>query len=89
MPLTELVGAGAAVLTTISFLPQAILVVRTGDTRSISLTMYILFTIGVALWCIYGVLLGSWPMMLANAFTLAFATLILSIKVRNTLHGDG
>lgn len=89
MPLTELIGAGAAILTTISFLPQAILVVRSGDTRSISLTMYILFTIGVGLWCAYGLLLGSWPMIIANAFTFAFAALILTIKVRNTLHGDG
>ena len=44
----------AAVLTTISFLPQAIRVIKTKDTSSLSLGMYIMFTLGVSLWMVYG-----------------------------------
>ncbi|OUW28830.1 MAG: glutathione synthetase, partial [Cyanobacteria bacterium TMED177] len=54
----ELVGYLAASLTTVSFFPQAVKTLRSGDTRSISLGMYALFTSGVALWALYGVMVG-------------------------------
>lgn len=78
----ELVGYCAAVLTTLSFLPQAWLTFRTKDVRGISLGMYSVFTLGVALWLLYGVLVGAWPIVAANAVTLALASVILCMKLR-------
>lgn len=78
------VGFGAATLTTGSFLPQAWLSFRTRDVSGISLGMYSVFTVGVALWLAYGVMLGAWPIVLANAITLALAVAILVMKLRYT-----
>jgi MtN3 and saliva related transmembrane protein len=79
---SELVGYCAAFLTTFSFLPQALLTFRTRDVRGISLGMYSAFTAGVALWLVYGLLAGAWPVVAANAVTLALASVILAMKVR-------
>ena len=62
--------------------PQAWLTFRTRDVRGISLGMYSAFTVGVALWLLYGVLMGAWPIVLANAVTLALASVILGMKLR-------
>lgn len=78
----ELIGYCAAVLTTLSFLPQAWLTFRTRDVRGISLGMYSVFTLGVALWLLYGLLVGAWPVIAANAVTLGLATVILCMKLR-------
>jgi MtN3 and saliva related transmembrane protein len=75
------IGYAAATLTTASFLPQAVLTLRTRDTRGISLAMYSAFTAGVALWLLYGLALGEWPIIVANAVTLALAATILLTKV--------
>jgi MtN3 and saliva related transmembrane protein len=75
-------GYAAAVLTTTSFVPQAVRTLRTRETHGISLWMYVLFTIGVGCWLAYGLLLGSWPMIVANIVTLALATAILLLKLR-------
>ena len=83
--MTELIGLIAAMLTTISFLPQTLLVLRTGRTDGISLAMYALFTTGVAGWLAYGVLVNSLPVILANAITLALAATILGLKLRAVL----
>jgi MtN3 and saliva related transmembrane protein len=77
----DLVGYAAAALTTGSFLPQAILTLRTRDTRGISLAMYGAFTAGVALWLVYGIALGEWPIVVANAVTLVLAATILGTKL--------
>ena len=82
MTLLELVGYGAAFLTTLSFVPQAWLTFRTRDVRGISLGMYSVFTVGVALWLLYGLMMGAWPIVLANAVSLALASVILTMKVR-------
>jgi MtN3 and saliva related transmembrane protein len=79
----ELVGFAAATLTTASFLPQALKSWRSRDTAGLSLGMYALFTAGIALWFCYGVLLGSWPMMIANVITLSLSLLILALKLRH------
>lgn len=78
---SDLVGYCAAVLTTFAFLPQAWLTFRTRDVRGISLGMYGIFTLGVALWLLYGLLLGAWPIVLANAVTLVLAAAILCMKL--------
>lgn len=81
----ELLGAAAATLTTVSFVPQALQVIRTRDTAAISLTMYAMFTAGVCLWGVYGFATGQISIIVANAVTLVLAATILAIKMRNTL----
>lgn len=75
-------GTVAATLTTISFVPQVLHTIKTKDTKAISLGMYILFTVGVAMWLFYGVLLGSWPMIISNVITTTLAIIILTMKIR-------
>jgi len=81
MPLSELIGYLAAFLTTCSFVPQALHTFRTRDVGGISLGMYSVFTAGVALWLVYGLVLGAWPIVVANAITLALAGTILGMKM--------
>jgi MtN3 and saliva related transmembrane protein len=78
----EWFGYAAAALTTGSFIPQAIMTIRTRDTRGISRGMYAMFTVGVALWLTYGIVIDSWPMIVANTVTLALAGSILALKLR-------
>ena len=78
----EWFGYLAAILTTGSFVPQALMTIRSRNTRGISLAMYVFFTVGVALWLIYGIALESWPMILANTVTLGLAATILALKLR-------
>jgi len=80
--MTDLVGTLAACLTTLSFLPQAWLTFKTRDVRGVSLGMYSVFAVGVALWLAYGLLLRAWPIVIANAVTLALALAILGMKLR-------
>jgi MtN3 and saliva related transmembrane protein len=81
-------GYLAATLTTASFVPQAVLTLRTRDVSGISLGMYSAFTLGVALWLAYGWQLGEWPIIVANALTLALAATILATKLWVD-HGPG
>jgi MtN3 and saliva related transmembrane protein len=79
----DLLGYAAATLTTLSFVPQAWRAWRTRDMRGISLAMYLVFTLGVALWLLYGLRLGAWPVVAANAVTLTLASFILALKLRH------
>ncbi len=72
----ESLGFLAAVCTTIAFVPQVWLTWKTRNTAGISLGMYAIFTSGVALWLIYGWMIGSWPVIFAN-----FVTLLLSLSI--------
>jgi MtN3 and saliva related transmembrane protein len=74
-------GYLAATLTTLSFVPQALLTLRTRQVQGISFAMYSLFTAGIALWLAYGWRLGEWPIIVANAVTLVLAMTILLTKV--------
>lgn len=78
----DLIGAVAATLTTVSFVPQALKTFRTRDVSGISLGMYSLFATGVALWLVYGLMLGEAPIYVANAITLALALAVLVMKLR-------
>jgi MtN3 and saliva related transmembrane protein len=78
----EYIGSLAAACTTLCWVPQAVKIIREKQTRGISLITQAVFTIGLALWLIYGILLTNWPLMLANAVTLVFALLILMLKLR-------
>lgn len=77
----EWLGYVAATLTTGSFALQAWHTFRTRDVSGISLGMYSAFTLGVALWLAYGLVLRSWPITIANTVTLALALSILVMKV--------
>jgi MtN3 and saliva related transmembrane protein len=82
MQLFDWIGYVAAALTTLSFVPQALHTFRTRDVRGISLGMYSAFTLGVALWLVYGVLVSAWPVVVANAITLVLALAILVMTLR-------
>ena len=75
------IGYAAATLTTASFVPQAWLTFRTRNVSGISLGMYSAFTLGIVLWLLYGVMLGAWPVIIANVITLVLATSILAMKL--------
>ncbi len=81
----DLIGYIAATLTTVSFFPQALKTLRSRDTQSISLRMYLLFTAGVTLWFIYGWMVDDGPVLLANLITLVPAVIVLSIKLSSYL----
>ncbi|HVG27785.1 MAG TPA: SemiSWEET transporter [Acidobacteriaceae bacterium] len=78
----DLVGYMAATMTTISFLPQLIRVVKLRSAREISLGMFLIFTTGTAFWCAYGIFTHSWPVMMANAITFVLSASILFLKLR-------
>lgn len=78
----EWLGYVAATLTTLAFVPQAIKIIRSRDTRGISLAMYAVFTVGVAFWFAYGLVRESWPMIVSNLITFALAATILALKLR-------
>jgi MtN3 and saliva related transmembrane protein len=78
----EWVGFVAAALTTFSFIPQAIRTIRTKETHGISLGMYVMFTVGIAFWLVYGLVLMSWPMILSNVVTLMLSGTVLALKIR-------
>ena len=78
----NLIGSTAAFCTTLSFLPQLVRVWRRKSARDISLSMFLLFSFGLVCWLIYGLMLNSWPMIVANSVTLALALGILVLKLR-------
>ena len=80
-PITIL-GLIAAAFTTLSFLPQAIKAIKTKNTKDLSLVMYSIFTIGVLLWLIYGVLVKDLPIIVSNAITFVLAVVILIMKIK-------
>ena len=82
MQISDWIGTFAAFLTTSSFVPQAWHTFRTRDVSGISLGMYSLFTVGVALWLAYGILLMAWPIIIANVITTSLALMILVMKLR-------
>jgi len=78
----QLIGPLAAILTTISFIPQVIQVLKTKNTEGISLGMYALFVSGVFLWLIHGIMIQDWPIIVANAVTFVLASIVLYTKIK-------
>jgi len=78
----ELIGTAGATLTTLCWLPQAVKVLHDKDTRALSLPANAAFTLGVALWLLYGLALGNWPLIGSEAVTLALMLPILAMKLR-------
>ena len=81
MSFIDVLGYAAATLTTASFLPQAWLTFRTRDVSGISLAMYSVFTLGIALWLVYGLFIEAWPVVIANVVTFVLAAMILGMKL--------
>ena len=75
------IGTLAAVCSMISFVPQAWQIIRTRDTRSISTGMYALTVLAFALWAIYGLMLGAWPLVASNGVNLLLSAFILVMTV--------
>lgn len=82
MDVITIMGYVAGACTTSAFLPQAIKMVKTKETKDISLGMYSVLTTGVFLWCVYAFINKDWPLTLANAVTLFLAGWILLLKIR-------
>jgi len=82
MNTVDWIGSTAALLTTTAFVPQALKVWHTRHTADISVGMYALFSLGVALWLTYGILLGAWPIIIANSITLLLAGAVLVMKIK-------
>lgn len=86
--LVEVVGYVGATLTTLAFFPQTLKVIQSRDTRSISLAMYVLFTIGVCFWLVYGLLIQSFPVVIANIITVVLSAIIMLMKLREPKSKD-
>lgn len=76
----EHLGFAAAACTTFSFVPQVLLVWRNRAADGVSTSMYLIFIVGVALWLCYGLMIGSLPVVVANALTLILASSVLLMK---------
>ncbi|WP_229007512.1 SemiSWEET transporter [Methylophilus sp. Leaf408] len=81
--LNTCIGSIAAICTTVAFVPQVIKSWRTRDLSGISLPMYTIFTLGVILWLVYGLLIGDWPVIIANAITALLAGGVLLLKLQS------
>ena len=81
----EFVGSVAAFLTTSAFFPQAIKIVKDRNTTGLSLSMYLMLVSGVALWLSYGILIGSWPLILANGVSILPQLVILALMLKQGL----
>ena len=82
MGITEIIGFIAGIGTTIAFIPQVIQSLKTKSTKDINLVMYMIFCSGVFLWLIYGFLIESYPVIIANGITFILALIILIIKIK-------
>ena len=80
---STVIGAAAATFTTIAFVPQAYHSYKTRDLSGVSLPMYSIFTLGVALWLLYGLLKQDWPIIIANTITLGLSLMILVLKIKH------
>ncbi len=83
MNTTDIIGYFSAFLTTLAFVPQAHHSWKTRDLSGISLPMYSMFSLGVAGWLIYGVMITSWPIIVANSITLLLACAVLCLKLKH------
>lgn len=83
--LTLCIGSIAATCTTLAFVPQVVQSWRTRDLSGVSLPMYMIFTTGVLLWLIYGVLNNDWPVIIANAVTAVLASAVLLLKLKSII----
>lgn len=86
--LTPTFGVAAALLSISSFVPQVVKLLREKTSEAVSVGMYVLTMSAFACWCAYGLLLGSWPLMAANAISFCLASAILVLKLRYQANDD-
>jgi MtN3 and saliva related transmembrane protein len=77
----DYIGYMAALLTTVSFVPQVFKIYRSKSAKDVSLYMFLLFTMGIVLWLIYGLSQKIWPIIIANTVTLVLSLSILIMKM--------
>jgi MtN3 and saliva related transmembrane protein len=82
MDIIKVTGLVAGTITTISFLPQAIKTWKSKSAKDLSLGMFLIYCIGIALWLVYGIIISDIPLIVANAFTLLLSSTILFFKLR-------
>lgn len=78
----DTLGLIAGALTTVSFVPQVMKIWRTKSGNDVSYGMFLLFSLGVLLWLMYGLALGATPVIIANAITLVLALVVIALKYR-------
>ena len=78
----EIIGLIAAILTTSAFVPQVIKTWKTKDVEGLSLPMYSVFFVGIVLWLVYGILIESLSVILANVITAILALILVYFKIR-------
>jgi MtN3 and saliva related transmembrane protein len=78
----QILGLVAGSLTTAAFLPQVIKTWKSKSAKDLSLGMFSLFCLGVALWLIYGIIVRDIPVIAANLVTLMLAATLLVFKLR-------
>lgn len=78
----DFLGFAAAACTTLSFVPQAVKIIRQRQTAGLSLLMYSILTTGIALWLVYGIISRDLPICVANGVTLVLAVTILGMKIK-------
>lgn len=82
MQAETVVSIVAATLTTIAFVPQALHIIRHKQTAGVSLATYVVFSIGVFFWLVFGILIDNWAIVLADGIALALSLLIVGLKLR-------
>ena len=82
-PLNESIGIIAAILTTSAFIPQVYKIYKEKKAQGVSLTMYLIMFVGVLLWLVYGVLIGSIAIIVANSVTAVLQLFVIIFKLKN------
>lgn len=77
-----MIGSIAAVLTTFAFLSQVIKVIKSKDTESIALAMYLMQVVGIGLWLMHGLVIQDLPVISANSISLILSATILAYKIK-------
>ena len=86
MDFITILGLAAGALTTIAFLPQMFQIWRTKSAKDVSYVMLIVFMSGLFMWLVYGIILGAFPVILANAVTLFFNLIIITYEFNLFYH---
>ncbi|MHC5035868.1 MAG: SemiSWEET family sugar transporter [Planctomycetota bacterium] len=82
LEITTVLGFAAAVLTTSAFFPQVVQTWRTRSAKDLNLKMFLLLTVGIFLWLVYGIAIGEWPVIVANTVGLLSSLTMLVFKIR-------
>jgi MtN3 and saliva related transmembrane protein len=82
MDIVMTIGLVAAICTTVSFVPQAIRIIKTKQVKDLSLGMYSILTTGIFLWLVYGFFIKNTPLIIANTISLLFASTILILIIK-------